>query len=148
MICFRSNEQATIESIATDNYRPAHVPHVVLTTLSDVALRFTIEYNNRPSNFIIEVLDGKIVIRRGGDSQVALKIEELTDSDVGRRVYYVPKHVRNDPDSLDWIGHQDSQWGEIKRWTDEVIFVKFPDSPSAKACSPEDVFPEHCSNDK
>ena len=59
---------------------------------------------------------------------MAIRIEDLNESDKGQKVVYRPRHGGKNED------------GFIKSWNDHVIFVDYQDgSPNAKATRPEDL---------
>lgn len=52
----------------------------------------------------------------------------------GERVVYIPRHANGDP------RHPDSELGIVWRVSDNLVFVKFDNSPyTAKGCNPSDL---------
>jgi len=63
-----------------------------------------------------------------------MKIEnkELSESDKGSKVTYVPMHARGD------IGHSDCEGGTISSWNNFYVFVNYGTGTN-KATSPDDL---------
>lgn len=62
-----------------------------------------------------------------------MNAEDYTE---GMAVVYVPTHARHEPD------HRDRERGVVHRVESPWVFVKFPNSPNAKACHPSNLLPD------